>query len=97
MIKFRKTTQTNSEEIKRVLEQQGYKTYPWSDPPGTYYPEHTHEDWEVRWVVAGEVTIGTKEKIYHLEPGDYIELPPQTPHWAKTETGVEYICGSKPE
>ncbi len=94
-VKVVHTNQTDPEEIQRHLESRGYRTFIWHDPPGTYYPEHTHEDWEVRWVISGEVTIGTKDATYHLKPGDYLEMPPHTPHWAKTEQGVAYVSGSK--
>ncbi|EDP75619.1 cupin domain-containing protein [Hydrogenivirga sp. 128-5-R1-1] len=82
-------------EIKDTLRRKGYSVYTWSDPPGTYYPTHTHPDREVRWVVEGEVVIGVEGKEITLREGDMVELDPNTPHWAKTEVGVRYICGSK--
>ena len=82
-------------EIKDTLKRKGYSVYTWSDPPGTYYSTHTHPDREVRWVVEGEVVIGVEGKEITLREGDMVELDPNTPHWAKTEVGVRYVCGSK--
>ncbi len=94
-VRFEETGITDEGKIKEILRDQGYSVYTWSDPPGTYYPTHTHQDREVRWVIEGEVTIGVEGKELTLTPGDVVELDPETPHWAKTEKGVRYICGSK--
>jgi quercetin dioxygenase-like cupin family protein len=92
---YKKTGITDPSEIRRILTEQGYSVYTWTDSPGTYYPTHTHPDREVRWVVEGEVVIGVEGEEFRLGPGDVVELDPETPHWARTERGVTYICGSK--
>ncbi len=94
-VKLVRTDIKDGDEARRILEEEGFSTYLWSDSPGTYYPTHTHPDYEVRWVIEGEVVIGAEGKEYTLKPGDRIELEPETPHWAKTEKGVTYLCGSK--
>lgn len=81
--------------IKELLKQDGYDVYTWYDPPGTYYSWHTHKDYEVRWIIEGEIEIGVKDKTFKLLPGDKIELSPEIPHWAKSDKGVKYVCGSK--
>ncbi len=94
-VRLIKTDITDADRARDILVREGYSTYIWSDSPGTYYPTHTHPDYEVRWVVEGEVVIGVGKKEYILKPGDRIELEPHTPHWARTERGVVYVCGSK--
>ncbi|GAB6065171.1 hypothetical protein JCM9492_02630 [Aquifex pyrophilus] len=94
-VRVERTGIKDKSEIYRILKEKGYSVYEWYDPPGTYYPTHTHPDREVRWVIEGEVVIGTEGKEITLKEGDMIELEPGTPHWAKTEKGVRYICGSK--
>ncbi len=94
-VRLRKTGIKDEAQAKSILEKEGYSVYTWSDSPGTYYPSHTHPDKEVRWVIEGEVTIGVDGNEITLGPGDVIELEPGTPHWAKTEKGVRYVCGSK--
>lgn len=94
-VKVERTDIKDEATIKKILEEKGYRVYTWEDPPGTYYPVHTHPDREVRWVVKGEVTIGAEGREITLREGDMIELEPETPHWAKTEKGVRYVCGSK--
>jgi quercetin dioxygenase-like cupin family protein len=90
-----KTGIKDEETIKHILKQEGYDVYTWQDSEGTHYPWHTHEHEEVRWVVSGEVEIGVEDKVFKLLPGDKVILAPNTPHWAKTDKGVKYVCGSK--
>ncbi|MCS7205497.1 MAG: cupin domain-containing protein [Leptospiraceae bacterium] len=69
--------------------------YVWEDSPGTYYDWHTHPFDELRVVLKGSILIGTEEGQVLLKQGDYLEVPSNTRHWARTETGVSYLCGTK--
>jgi quercetin dioxygenase-like cupin family protein len=83
-------------EAKKKLIDLGYSDlYVWQDSPGTYYDWHTHSEDEVRYILEGSIVIGTKDKVYYLKAGDILEVPAGTKHWAKTEEGVKYLCGSK--
>jgi len=88
---------TDREEVFKILREEGYTDlYVWRDPPNTSYDWHTHPYNEVRWILKGEITIGTENGIYHLKAGDRLEVPAGTRHWAKVgDEGVEYVCGSK--
>ncbi len=92
---FERTGIKDENTVKDILKKEGYDVYSWEDSKGTYYPIHTHEHEEVRWVVSGEVEIGVGDEVFRLLPGDKITLAPNTPHWAKTDKGVRYVCGSK--
>ncbi|MEN3028796.1 MAG: cupin domain-containing protein [Aquificaceae bacterium] len=83
-------------EAQEKLNSLGYsELYLWQDPPNTHYPWHTHEEDEARLVLEGEVTIGTEKEVYHLKAGDLLEIRAGTRHWARTEKGVKYLCGSR--
>jgi quercetin dioxygenase-like cupin family protein len=94
-VKLVRTDIRDSSVASQTLREEGYRVYLWSDEPGTFYPTHTHPDYEVRWIIEGEVIIGVGNEEFLLKPGDRIELEPNTPHWAKTDRGVVYVCGSK--
>jgi len=82
--------------IMKELKEKGYKNlYTWCDPPGAFYDWHMHSEDEIRVVYKGSIVIGTKEGIYELKEGDSLEIKAGTLHWAKTESGVCYVCGSK--
>jgi quercetin dioxygenase-like cupin family protein len=83
-------------KIEEILKEKGYKSiFTWNDTKGTFYDWHFHSYEEVRWVIEGSITIGTEEGEFTLKPGDVLYIKPETKHWAKTDTGVTYICASK--
>jgi quercetin dioxygenase-like cupin family protein len=84
------------EKIRKILKEEGYEDiFVWEDQKGSFYDWHTHPYEEVRWICKGEITIGTEHGEITLKAGDRLDLPAGTRHWAKTDTGVVYICGSK--
>jgi quercetin dioxygenase-like cupin family protein len=95
-VNISKTGIKNIAKIKEILQREGYSDiYTWSDSPGTYYDWHKHNFDEVRWVYKGSVKIGYDDTVVELQPGDKMEIPAGTEHWAETNEGVSYICGSK--
>ncbi|GAB6076614.1 cupin domain-containing protein [Desulfurobacterium crinifex] len=93
----KKTRITNKNEVFRILTEEGYTNlYVWQDTPNTYYDWHTHPFNEVRWVLEGEITMGTENGVVTLKAGDRMDVPAGTRHWARVgDEGVVYVCGSK--
>lgn len=82
--------------IMEELRKEGYKNlYTWCDPPGAFYDWHTHPEDEIRVVYKGSIVIGTEEGTFELKEGDRLEIKAGTRHWAKTQEGVCYVCGSR--
>ncbi len=82
--------------IMEELRKEGYKNlYTWCDPPGAFYDWHTHPEDEIRVVYKGSIVIGTEEGTFELKEGDRLEVKAGTRHWAKTQEGVCYVCGSR--
>jgi len=82
--------------IMEELRKEGYKNlYTWCDPPGAFYDWHTHPEDEIRVVYKGSIVIGTEEGTFELKEGDRLEVKAGTRHWARTQEGVCYVCGSK--
>ncbi|ACO04828.1 MAG TPA: cupin domain-containing protein [Persephonella sp.] len=95
-MKVLKTGIKDLEKIKEILTKEGYEDiFVWYDPAGSFYDWHTHPYQEVRWVIEGEIVMGTEDGDITLQAGDRLDLPAGTRHWAKTEKGVRYVCGSK--
>ena len=93
----KRTGITEKEKVFKELQKMGYKDlYVWQDPPNTFYNWHTHPYEEVRWILEGEIVIGTEEGEYLLKAGDLMFVPAGTRHYAKVgKNGVIYVCGSK--
>ncbi|WP_457560550.1 cupin domain-containing protein [Caminibacter sp.] len=86
----------NISEIAKALEKEGYRDiFVWKDSKGTYYDWHKHPFEETRLMLKGEMIINTKEKKYHLKPGDRLDIPAGEIHEAYVLEDCEYICGSK--
>ena len=46
------------EAIRRVLDAEGLRPYPWSNRPGDVYGAHTHPYHKVIYVLHGAITFG---------------------------------------
>jgi quercetin dioxygenase-like cupin family protein len=77
------------ESLKALLESSGHACEIVTDPPGTRYGMHKHNFDDFVVVVSGKLKIGNERDTWTLEPGDKIDIPANTPHWAE-------ILGKKP-
>ncbi len=59
--------------------------------PGSVFPKHVHDEWEMFLVYSGEMDIHLESKIIKLKPKQAYYLLPKTPHAVSTETGVELL------
>ncbi len=93
----KKQGEPNLDVIRNLVADEGLRCYTWSDAPGKYYPEHTHNEDEMRGIVQGSLVVGIDGKEIKLKAGDRIELPAGTPHWAQvSEDGpIIYLCATK--
>ena len=87
----------NQSEIEELLRSEGLEPFLWQDGAGTYYPTHSHSYEEVRWVIEGSVTFGVQGEEVILNPGDRLDLPAGTEHYAKVSDKhpTIYLCASK--
>jgi len=69
--------------LRRKLEKLGYSVTRYLYPPGTRFPEHSHEVEKIDAVLSGRfrITIGTDSVV--LGPGDTVVVPRVTLHSAE--------------
>ena len=66
------------------------------DGLGAGYEQHTHEQDESLWVVAGEITFGAEGRELRLGAGDRLMLPAGTVHTAHAGAdGATYLVGER--
>jgi mannose-6-phosphate isomerase-like protein (cupin superfamily) len=96
IIRWRKPHLPEAGALMQTLQKRGLRPYRQTDPAGAFYPEHTHPHDEIRWMVRGRLRLGAGGKVTVLEPGDRLELPANTPHWAEVvgEEEAHYVCAS---
>ena len=74
--------QVTINKIRARLEREGLSPSRFDMVPGDSYPDHSHSEAEIRWVVSGQmrVCIGSEEIV--LGPGDRLDLAPKVAHSA---------------
>ena len=95
---WRDDREPGAEELREVLEADGYMVFQWSDQPGAEYPEHSHGEDQSHCVVSGELELVVERfgKVT-LGPGDRDFMPAGTVHSAKVigDEPVVYLIGRK--
>ncbi len=80
-----------SEQTMQIkLEQRGYHVTRYVYPPGTYFPEHTHNVDKIDGVLSGQfrMTMGGQSTI--LQAGDCLAVPKGAVHSAEV-VGAEPV------
>ncbi len=99
LTRWNRGTPPSLEALRSALTGEGLTVSEWADPAGTVYPVHAHEYPEVRVVVRGSLRVGLPEtgEEFILAPGDRLDLPANTPHWADVQGHgpVVYLSASK--
>lgn len=73
----------SEEALRSELEDRGYDVSRYEYPPGTTFPEHTHDVDKVDAVVSGRFRLEMGGEEVVLEAGDRLSVPKGTPHSAE--------------
>ncbi|GMT48523.1 MAG: hypothetical protein IEMM0008_0062 [bacterium] len=97
IIRWNSNEEVDLRELEASLRKEGLQPFLWKDRAGAFYPTHSHRYTEIRWILEGSITFGVDGEEVTLNPGDRLELPAGTPHYAKTShnTYSTYLCASK--
>ncbi|MEK9136810.1 MAG: cupin domain-containing protein [Bacteroidota bacterium] len=97
IIPWNKKTKPTLEELKRILKAGGQECDLYSDPPGMKYGRHRHDFDDFVVIVSGKMKIGTDTGTWVLKPGDRLDLPANTIHWAEVmgKEEVKYLSAAK--
>ena len=69
--------------LRRKLQELGYSATRYVYPPGTSFPEHTHDVEKIDAVVSGQFRITMGEDSVILGPGDAVLVPSGASHSAE--------------
>lgn len=70
----------NEASMRRKLKSQGYSCIKYTFPPGTDFPDHTHNVSKKDSIIAGQFRFAMKGREVILQPGDMIEVPAGVVH-----------------
>lgn len=58
-----------------------FEVYYYSDQPGNAVASHLHDYYEFYFFLEGNINIHIDKKTYHIKTGDFLLIPPNTPHY----------------
>jgi quercetin dioxygenase-like cupin family protein len=92
-----KSKKPTLDELKKILETEGLESELYSDRPGTKYGRHKHDFDDFIVMVQGQMKLWTERADYLLKPGDRLDLPKNTIHWAEMigKEEVKYLSAAK--
>ncbi len=76
--------------LRRKLEGQGYHVSRFVYPPGTFFPDHSHDVDKIDAVLSGRFRITMDGQEVILEAGDSLSVPRRTIHSAEV-VGHEFV------
>jgi len=73
----------SEKSLRKKLENKGYSVSRYVYPPGTFFPDHTHDIDKIDAVLSGRFKMGMEGKEVILEAGDCLSVPKGTVHRAE--------------
>lgn len=97
VVHIAKSKKPTLNELKSILEREGLQCELYSDKPHTKYGRHKHDFDDFIVIVEGRMKLGTDKAEYVLKPGDRLDLPKNTVHWAEVlgKEDVKYLSAAK--
>jgi quercetin dioxygenase-like cupin family protein len=97
IIPWDKKSKPSLAELKSILNAERLECDLYSDPPGMKYGRHKHDFDDFVVIVSGQMKLGTDDGVWTMNPGDRINLPANTVHWAEVigKKKVEYLSAAK--
>ncbi len=90
--RWQATVVPSIEQIKYILETEGYDYVEESFSPQTKIGEHRHPFTEVRYIVNGELLFNIAGNQFLLRSGDRVEIPSNTKHSYFNNSNSECVC-----
>ena len=84
-IKYMNTNLRTAFDPRQYMISRDYEIYYYSDTEITRVDSHTHDYYEFYFFLKGDVSIHIHDMEQHLQPGDFILIPPGSSwdalHW----------------
>lgn len=97
VVRWAKPKKPTLEALQDILRKEGLAFSLFTDPPGVKYGRHKHDFDDFVVIVSGRMKLGINGVEWILNPGDRIDLPANTPHWAEIlgKEPVRYLSAEK--
>jgi quercetin dioxygenase-like cupin family protein len=86
-----------AQNLGEILRREGIESELCVDPPGTRYGRHKHDFDDVVVIVSGSMKVSTERQAWVMKPGDRLNIPAFTLHWAEVigKEEVRYLSAAK--
>lgn len=97
VVHISKSKKPTLEDLVATLKKEGLESELYSDKPGTKYGRHKHDFDDFIVIVQGQMKLATDRGQFLMKPGDKIDLPKNTLHWAEMlgKEEVKYLSAAK--
>jgi mannose-6-phosphate isomerase-like protein (cupin superfamily) len=97
LVRWNKSKKPTLDELKAILAGEGLESELYSDPPRMKYGRHKHPFDDFVMIVSGRMKIMSDTDEWNLKPGDRLNIPANTPHYAEVlgRTDVQYLSAAK--
>lgn len=97
VIRWARPRKPTLEDLKKILAGEGLASELYSDVPGTKYGRHKHDFDDFVVIVAGKMQLEIEGHKWLMKPGDRLNIPANTPHWAQVvgREEVKYLSAAK--
>ena len=97
VVKWTRKAKPTKAELIKMMEAEGHACALYSDTPGTKYARHKHDFDDFLVIVSGQMKIGTDRFEWLMKPGDRLDIPANTVHWANMvgKEEVHYLSAAK--
>ena len=94
---WKKPKKPTLDELKKMLEREGLAYELLAEEPGVKFGRHKHDFDDFVIIVTGKMKIGIEGHEWIMKPGDRLDLPANTPHWAEVvgKEAVQYLTAAK--
>ncbi len=73
----------NKEKIAAEVKKEGFDPIYINDPPGHFYPPHSHPETKLLAFLEGEMEVEVKDEKYECRAGDKLIIPGNAEHSAR--------------
>lgn len=70
----------NDTNMAKKLKNMGYHCIKYTFPPGTDFPDHTHNVTKMDAITCGQFFVSMHGESVVMKPGDIVEVPKQVVH-----------------
>lgn len=97
VVRWAKPRKPTTEELTAHLKKEGTPFGLFADPPRTKYGRHQHDFNDFIVIVSGRMKLVIDSHEWILKPGDRIDIPANTAHWAEMlgKEEVRYFSAEK--